>query len=211
MDDIRGVTTPESESESSESSEDSEEDDVDEKKVEEVKKHDFKLLTKKLAKVGRILEQFIEEHGQAKASKRKDYKSYLAKQQVYLEQLEETDERKQEVANGRAQEAAKAEQKKIEEDRLAAVAAERNDQKTELENAKAEALAKLRAGRAAREEREKAVADGRKAARKAADDEAMKLWRANEEETAKRGAEFMDSLKDQEDRGMITLTPRSSN
>jgi hypothetical protein len=39
------------------------------------------------------------------------------------------------------------------------------------------------------------------------DDVAMKESRAMAQETAKRGAEFMNSLKDQEDRGMIMMKP----
>jgi hypothetical protein len=202
MDDLRGVVTPESDSEP-----DSEEE--EEEVVEEVKKHDFKLLTKKISKVGKILQQMIEEHGEDKASKRKDYKSYLAKQQEYLEQLEETDERKEEVATNLAKEEAEAAavalKTKTEEDRVAALAAEKMGQMSELEKAKAEALAKLRGARAAREEKELIIANARKAARKAADAEAMKESRAMAEETAKMGSQFQDSLKDQEDRGMIMM------
>jgi hypothetical protein len=213
MDDIRGVTTPES---------DSEPESEEEEEPEPVIVYDFKLLKKKLSKVGKLLEGLIEEHGEDKASKRKDYKNYLTKQQEYLEQLETTDERKEEVAARQAEEAVVAEKEaaeaaamalktKIEEDRLAEIAAKKNGQKTELEKAKAEALAKLRGARAAREEKELEKTNARKAARKAADDIAMKESRAMAEETANLGRDFKDSLKDQEDRGMIKMKPCSTN
>jgi hypothetical protein len=176
---------------------------------EEVKKHDFKLLKKKFHKVGRILQELMDEHGEAKASIRKDYKKYLTKQQEYLEQLEETDEWKQEEANRQAREVFEVEQRKIEGEHEAAVAAVRKGQQANLEKAKAEALTKLRAGRAAQEEKEKILEKAYEVAQKAAYGAAMKKAQDIEEETAKRGAEFMDSLKDQEDRGLIVINSRS--
>jgi hypothetical protein len=192
---------------SASASEDSESTEED----EQVKKHDFQLLKKKFHKVGRILQELIEEHGQAKASNRKDYKKYLTKQQEYLKQLEETDNWKQDEANRRAREAAEGEQRKIEEEHEAAVAAVRKGQQANLEKAKAEALTKLRAGRAVQEEKEKKLETAYEVARKAADSAAMKKAPEIEEHTAKRGAEFMDSLKDQEDRGLIIINSRSTH
>jgi hypothetical protein len=185
---------------------DGDDDSGSEKSFEE-EKPDYELTLKKYNKVGRILQEFKEEHGAKEAPKRKDFKKYSTKHAEYLADLEccpeWEDEKKfqeeeaQQLAKDKKQDALE------EKDRLRMLGIAKDLQKAELEIAKAAALTKLRAKTDIRESQEKAVEAVLEMAKNAEDKDYMKEADILEAEMAEREKEFDEQLREQEELGIL--------
>jgi hypothetical protein len=186
---------------------DGEDDSGSEKSFEE-EKPDYELTLKKYNKVGRILQDFKEEHGDKDATKRKDFKRYSEKHFEYLADLEccpEWEEEKKFQEEEAQQLATDKKQDAIEEkDRLRMLAIAKDLQKAELEIAKAAALTKLRAKSEIMEAQERAVEAVYEMAKNAEDKEARKEGDLLEAEMAEREKEFSEQLREQEELGILT-------